>query len=246
MSAPQKIWNHDSLLKFRNAGETADLYIYDVIGDDFFGITAKQVAAELKAAKNVKDITVRINSPGGSVFESYSIYALLKDHAATKTVKVDGLAASGASVIAMAGDSIEMAKASMMMVHQAWTMAMGSADELRATADILDKMNGQLTSLYADRTGQPEETVSAMLAAETWMTAEEALANGFATSINSAADNMAAFIDPEKFKVYKAIPKAYREPLTEEQIKRMKMYEISNKINAEKAWTPKLYCDTPL
>lgn len=224
----------DSLLKFRNAGETADLYIYDVIGDDFYGITAKQVAAELKGAKNVKDITVRINSPGGSVFESYSIYALLKDHAATKTVKVDGLAASGASVIAMAGDSIEMAKASMMMIHQAWTMAMGSADELRATADILDKMNGQLTGLYAERTGQPEETVSAMLAAETWMTAEEALANGFATSINEGQDKLAAYIDPGKFKVYKQIPKAYKTPLTPQDIRDFQAF----KINAEKARMP--------
>lgn len=236
MSAPQKLWKHDSLIQFRNGGETADLYIYDTIGDDFYGITAKQVAAELKAAKKVDEIVVRINSPGGSVFESYSIYALLNDHAAKVSVKVDGLAASGASVIAMAGDTIEMASASMLMIHEAWTMAIGSADELRATADILEKMNGQLTGIYAGRTGQSEEDVAALLAAETWFTAEEAVAAGFATGINQSTSKMAAYIDPKRFKVFKTIPKEFSTPLTEEQIKRRQFSNVENKLNVMKAW----------
>lgn len=211
------------LCQFRNNGETAELFIYGVIGDDFGGITSKEVANELKAAKKASEIVVHINSVGGSVFESHAIYAQLTSHKAKKSVTVDGVAASGGSVIAMAGDSITMAKAASMMIHEAWNITIGTADDMRKTAAILDQLNGQLVELYAARTGQKEDKVRQMLADETWMTADQALELGFATDINQHADRMAAFIDPDGLKCkkdkaegrmkYKFIPEEFVKPL---------------------------------
>lgn len=225
--------NAKAIVKIRNGGDDAELFIYEPIGADFFGgISATQVKNELRAAKNAKNLSIRINSPGGDVFDSYTILNLLKEHPATKSVSVDGLAASGASLIAMAGDTVTMAPASMMMIHEASAGAYGRAADLRALADVLDKLNGQLAGIYGERTGLDAETLAAMLNEETWLTAEEAVDHGFADSINEQAQRAAAFIDPTVFKNYKHIPDVFKSPLTEQDKLALKKMEL----NSIKAW----------
>lgn len=170
--------------QIRAEGDAVDIDIYDVVGDPYGDApTAKQVLDTLASAKGAKQINVRINSVGGEVFAGLSMYSLLADHKAKKTVYIDGLAASIASIIAMAGDEIVMSESAMMMVHHPWSIAIGDAADMRATADFLDKVSGQLVGIYAARTGQKTDDVATAMAAETWMTAKEAKALGYATKI---------------------------------------------------------------
>jgi ATP-dependent protease ClpP protease subunit len=159
-----------------------EIYLYGVIGETFFseGVTATQFAADLKALGNVSAIDLRINSEGGDVFHGRTIYTLLKDHPAKVTVYVDGLAASIASLIAMAGDEIIMGEGTFMMIHNPWTVAMGDSNELRRMADLLDTIGGAMVDTYVARTGAKKDDVVAWLNAETWMTSQEAIDRGFA------------------------------------------------------------------
>lgn len=170
------------------------LYVYDDIGSSFWsdGVTAKGIAAELAKAGKIGSITMRINSPGGDVFEGLTIFNLIRSQGVPVRVMVDGLAASAASLIAMAGDNIIMADNALLMIHNAWTVAVGDANEMRKTADTLDKVSGTLVGTYARRTGQAEADVQAMMDAETWLNAEEAVAKGFATATSKASDEEAA------------------------------------------------------
>lgn len=156
------------------------LSIYDEIG--FWGVQAKDFVSELAAVKS-KVINVEINSPGGDVFAGLAIYNALKSSGKEIVVKVMGVAASAASLIAMAGDRIVMPKNTFMMIHNPWSFAMGNADELRETAETLDKIGGSLLATYAARTGMAEDKLAEMLAKDTWMTADEALEMGFATEV---------------------------------------------------------------
>lgn len=162
------------------AGEPAKLYIYDEIG--YFGQTAKGLATDLAEA-GADEVEVHLNSPGGDVFDGLAIYQALKDHPATVTVHIDGLAASIASVIAQAGDKIVMAPKASMMIHDGWTMACGNAGDLRKTAELLDKQSSIIASVYADRTGQPLDFWRDRMLDETWYSAEEALAAGLVDEI---------------------------------------------------------------
>lgn len=157
----------------------AELLIYDVI-DPYWGISAKQIADDLKAAKDAKTIRVRINSPGGSIIEGTAIHNLLRRHSGKKIVTVDGMAASMASVVAMAGDEIEMGEGSYIMIHNPLGFVYGTAEDMQDYADLLSKMKDQLIGIYAKRTGQSPEDLSAMMDAETWMTPAEAIDKGFA------------------------------------------------------------------
>lgn len=169
-------------------GESADVMIYDQIGSGFFeeGVTAKSFAAELKAAGKVKTLNVHINSLGGSVVDGLAIYNSLAKHKARKTVHIDGIAASIASVIAMAGDEIRLAENGFVMIHDPSSIAVGSAEEMRKQADILDKVKASIVGTYAKRTGQSEETLSAMMSEETWLSATEAKELGFADVIGDS------------------------------------------------------------
>jgi ATP-dependent protease ClpP protease subunit len=163
-----------------------EISIMDVIGYDYWsggGVTAKSVKAKLDANPNAKSIKVLINSPGGDVFEGIAIQALLKRTGATVDVEILGWAASAASVIAMAGDTIRMHDGSLMMIHQAWTMAMGSAGDMRQTADFLEKIDASILDIYVRRTGGNRDEIRTMVENETWMTAEEAVAAKFASSV---------------------------------------------------------------
>lgn len=172
------------MLKIMQAADTMELWLYDEIGDTFWGgVSAKDVVRDIAASKT--PISVRINSPGGIVTEGYAIYNALSQHRHGVTVQVDGLAASIASIIAMAGEQIIMAEMSMMMIHNPWTIAVGDAREFRSVADTLEKMQAQSAGLYAKRSGMSEAEAQAAMDAETWYTAEEAVAAGLADAISS-------------------------------------------------------------
>jgi ATP-dependent protease ClpP protease subunit len=171
---------------FRMASSNhAELYIYDAIGDDFWGegITAKSITRALKEFGNVDTITVRINSPGGSVFDGNAIYNALNRHPARVLVEVDALAASAASVIAMAGDEIRVAKNALVMIHNAAGATRGEAKDHEKTAEVLRKISESAADIYVARTGRTKDEVIAWMDDETWFTSDEALEHGFATNI---------------------------------------------------------------
>jgi ATP-dependent Clp protease protease subunit len=134
----------------------------------------------------VSDITVRINSGGGDVFAGVAIHSMLKRHQANVTVYIDGLAASIASIIAMAGDKVIMPKGSMMMIHNPWSFTGGDANDFRKMADTLDAIRDSMIPIYADKTGMTSEEIIALLDAETWLSAEEAVEMGFATEVEDS------------------------------------------------------------
>jgi ATP-dependent protease ClpP protease subunit len=177
------------------AGEPAALYIFDEI-NPMWGIGAQQVVDQLKTI-DASQIDVHINSPGGNVFDGIAIMNALRNHKANVTVKVDGLAASIASVIAMAGDSIVMSLGSQMMVHNPSGFAMGDAKTMRELADTLDKSRASIASIYADRAGGTVDAWGTAMDAETWYTAQEAVDAGLADKVDdsSQAEDIAAKFD---------------------------------------------------
>ena len=170
--------------------DPAVLSIFDDIGA--FGVSAKSFLNDLASAQG-DSVRVEINSPGGDVFAGLAIYNGLRNSGKKVNVRVLGLAASAASLVAMAGDTIEMPENSFMMVHNPWGFAMGGASDMRDTADMLDKLGVSLASTYAKRTGKSAEEIAALLDAETWMSAAEAVDAGFATAVISEVPVKAAF-----------------------------------------------------
>ena len=159
------------------ATNSAELYIYDEIG--YFGVSASDLVRDLNSL-NVSTIELRINSPGGEVFDGMAIYNALRDHSATVNVTVDGLAASAASFIAMAGDKITMNRGSQMMIHDGLAVCVGNAGEMRSMADTLDQTSDQIASLYAERAGGSVTQWRDAMRAETWYTPESAVKAGLA------------------------------------------------------------------
>ena len=174
--------------------ESVEVSIYDEIG--LGGVSAKQFAADLKKLKG-QHIDLRINSVGGSVTEGAAIYNALKRHKGGLTVHIDGLAASMASVIAMAGEETRIAENALIMIHNPWSMTMGDADDLRKEADVLDKLKATLVNAYVRKSGQPRAAIEQMMDDEKWMDANEALALGFVDEID-APIAAAASITPEQ------------------------------------------------
>ena len=162
----------------RARGTGAEVAIYDEIGA--YGVSAKGFLAELGALPEGMPVDLRLNSPGGSVFDAVAIHNALKRHEGTVTVWIDGIAASAASYIAMAGDEIVMPENAFLMIHDPSGLVMGTAEDMRAMAEALDKVKGSLVSGYAAKSGRPREEVSVLMAAETWFDAGDAVAQGFA------------------------------------------------------------------
>jgi len=171
-------------------GSSAEVIIYDEIG--YWGVTAADFVDEVKAL-DVASLDVRINSPGGEVFDGFAIMNALVNHPASVTTYVDGLAASAASIILQAGARRVAAKASQVMIHEGWGVAIGPATELRALADQLDQVNGLIAEVYADRSGGAVQGWRAAMAAETWYTGAEAAEAGLVDEVTgggaSAAEN---------------------------------------------------------
>jgi ATP-dependent protease ClpP protease subunit len=158
--------------------------IFDIIGEDFWsgeGVTAKSVAKQLRAISG--PVEVQINSPGGDVFEGFAIYNLLREHPYDVSVKVIGMAASAASVIAMAGDTIAVGAAAFIMIHNCWVLAVGNRNDLREAADFLEPFDAALRQVYMARTGQKEPKINQMMNDETYINGQEAVDMGFADEL---------------------------------------------------------------
>ena len=181
---------------------TGELLLYGLIGsgnglswmDD--EITPKSFKTQLDDLGDISDLNVFINSDGGDVFAGQAIYSMLKRHPATVTVYVDGLAGSIASVVAMSGDRVVMPRNAMMMVHNPWTMGIGDAEQFRKIADSLDQIRESILVAYQDKTGKTRDDLIPMLNAETWMTAEQAVQQGFADEVESAKAVAASVVRP--------------------------------------------------
>ena len=183
-------------------GETsAEISIYDAIGS--FDVNAKQFVDELKDI-SAEVINLRINSPGGSVIDGNAMFNALQRHPAKVITHIDGLAASMASVIAMAGDEVHMADNALLMIHNPWTFSMGDADELRADADLLDKMSASILSSYG-RSQYEADELKNLMDEETWFTAQEAFDAGFvdhiSTGLRAAAGDITAMAEGAEIKV---------------------------------------------
>lgn len=167
------------------ASDDNTITIFDVIGTDYWtgeGVTAKRIAAALRAIGD-KPVTVLVNSPGGDMFEGLAIYSLLREHPAEVTVKVLGLAASAASIIAMGGDTVQIARAGFLMIHNAWIYAAGNRHEFREYADYLEPFDRSMADIYAARTGMEFEEIQTIMDAESWIGGSDAIEQGFADSL---------------------------------------------------------------
>lgn len=164
--------------------DAASISIYDRIGESYDGegVTAKRIAAVLRNI-GARDVTVNVNSPGGDFFQGVAIYNLLREHKAKVTVKVMGIAASAASVIAMAGDEILMGDGAFLMIHNAWAMAIGNRHDMTAAAEQLAPFDAAMAQVYAARSGQTVAEAAAMMDKETWIGAAQAVEDGFATGL---------------------------------------------------------------
>ena len=194
---------HGVLYEVRaSAGDSvAELLIYDDIGRDPFGdgISAKDIADQLISMKGASTINVRINSVGGSVWDAIAIFNSLERHSARIVVDIEGVALSAASIIAMAGDEIRMASNALMMIHNPIGLGIGGAEDMRKTAELLDTCKQTIINTYARKTRQSESQISAWMDAETWFTADEAIAKRFAHK-KTPAMKVAAIGDLSRFK----------------------------------------------
>jgi len=235
---PQKI---NKFWEFKNKSEgIGELSLYGEIssytwwGDE---ITPSQFKKDLDALGDISTLNVYINSPGGDVFAGQAIHSMLKRHDAKVNVFVDGLAASIASVIAMAGDSITMPANAMMMIHKATTFGWGDSDFFMNLAEDLEKIEQTVVNTYISKTGQSEEKIKELMKAETWMTADEALELAFIDEITEEKQVAASIkggilvlngqeMDLSK---YSKSPKFVAAERAETNDNLIKMYELQSK-----------------
>lgn len=171
-------------IRMKEDGDVAHVYVYDVI-DSYWGASAKGLVEALNEAGD-KTVHLHVNSPGGDVFEARAMVSAVRAHQARGhqvVAYIDGLAASAATYLALAGDQVHIADGGMFMVHNSWTLAWGNKAELRSTADLLDKIDGTIAADYARKTSASTEQIAAWMEAETWFTGAEALAAGFVDSV---------------------------------------------------------------
>lgn len=163
----------------------ATLWIYDPIGEMFGpdAVTAKGVRDRLANLRNIDRLTIRINSPGGEVDEAVAIHALLSEFKAEKVTKVDGMAASAATVVGVAGDRIEMAKGAKWMIHNPWGIAVGDYREMLKASEVAKQYRDSLVGMYAARTGKSDDDIRNAMDAETYMLDQEAVDWGFADAV---------------------------------------------------------------
>lgn len=173
----------------------ATMYLYDVI-DSFggsWGVSASEVLIALaQLPKDVTEIRLHVNSPGGDVFEGISIMNSLRNHSAKVVAIVDGLAASAASFIACAADELVMGRNTQLMIHDAWGICIGAAEDMRGTGDLLDKLSDSIASIYAEKAGADIDVMRALMLAETWYSADEAVAAGLADRVEGDTDPAAS------------------------------------------------------
>jgi ATP-dependent Clp protease protease subunit len=182
-------WN-PALQPQNKEGEEDDnsISILDFIGKDFWGegVTAKRISAALRTIGANKDVVVNINSPGGDLFEGIAIYNMLREHKGKVTVRVLGVAASAASVIAMAGDDVRVARAGFLMIHNVWVIGMGDRNDFTSMAEQLAVFDDALADVYSARTGKEKKVVAKMMDKETWLNGSQSVEEGFADSLLSS------------------------------------------------------------
>ena len=171
-----------SWYRLRAARHTAELLIYDEIGS--WGKTASGLLNELTELGDLQRVDLRINSPGGDVFEALAIHNALARHPARVVIHIDALCASAATVIALAGDEIRMADNALFMIHDVWTALSGNAEQLQQAADRINTLSEQIAALYARKTGADPDLIRQWMQAETWLTADQALQAGFIDAID--------------------------------------------------------------
>ncbi|KAK50386.1 head maturation protease, ClpP-related [Bordetella bronchiseptica] len=198
-------------LRAETEGEEANIYLHGVIGGWWGDIDATEFARTLS---NIKAATIhlRINSPGGDVFDARAMMTAISQHPAKVIGHVDGLAASAATDICMACDEVEITKGAFFMIHNAWTVAIGNKADMRETADLLEKVDGAITADYVARSGQSADQVKAWMDAETWFSADEALEYGFVDRIVDAAARKPGTSNAWNLAAYQNAPKALTEP----------------------------------
>lgn len=200
----KKFWN------FKNLDEkTGELTLYgEIANETWWGdeITPKEFKADLDKLGEIDTLNIYINSPGGDVFAGQAIHSMLKRHPAYKNIYIDGLAASIASVVVMAGDSVYMPKNAMMMVHNPWTLGLGDAAEFRKLAADLDKIRESLIAAYESRSALMREEIIRLMDAETWLTAEECQEYGFCDTVEKEKQ-IAACVDRALLARYRNTPR---------------------------------------
>ena len=186
-------------LALRAAAEDdpAEILLYDEIG--FWGVTATDFAAALSKAGD-GPLTLRINSPGGDVFDGYAIYNMLRARAAPVNVVIDGIAASAASFIAMAGSTITMGEPSMLMIHNSWGLCVGDRNDMLDMAATQEKIDGQIAGIYAGKCGKPVAEIAAMMDDETWLTSGEAKAQNFCDAVTGTPEPATSNALPARFR----------------------------------------------
>jgi len=190
--------------------DISEIWLYDEIG--LYGVTAKEFIAELNAVKSPK-IEMHINSPGGGVFDGHAIYNAVKRHPSEVTSLIDGLAASMASVIALAGDRVVMAKNAMFMMHNPHGVVIGTSEDMRKTADVLDKVRDTMIGAYSNKSGKERENIISLLDNAVYLNADEALEAGFIDEIGDKTMDLAAcakFVPALEKLGLKNIPKEIR------------------------------------
>lgn len=203
--APQALERWTPNLMAKDSDNT--ISVLDPIGQDPWtgeGVTAKRISAALRSIGAGNDVVINLNSPGGDLFEGMAIYNLLRDHKGKVTVKVLGIAASAASIIAMAGDEVLIARAGFLMIHDTWVVAIGNRIDLREIADTLEPFDTAMADIYSARSGIDAKKVQKMMDMETWIGGTSAVEQGFADAFlpadevkqdkNAKTDRVAAFL----------------------------------------------------
>lgn len=196
-----------SWLNVRNEGDgvTADIYLFDII-DSWFGIGKKSFVDSVKAT-GASHINVHISSPGGSVDDALAMHDFLKSYPATVHAYLTGVVASAATFLSAAADKVHMSENALYMIHNVWSWAVGTADEMRKEADTIDKFEERIIAIYQRKTGLRKSQIKSMLDEETWMDADEARSHGFVDKVVEAS-KLAAKVDLKNLqeKGFKNIP----------------------------------------
>lgn len=232
----KKFWNFKNA---KNDPKVGELMIYGEISESsWWGdeVTPKHFKKDLEALGEIDELKVYINSYGGDVFAGQAILSILNRLSIPVNVYIDGIAASAASIIAMAGDTIRMPKNAMLMIHNPWMIAVGYASDLRKAADELDKIRESIIPVYQEQTGLDSDEIASMMDAETWMTADEALEKGFIHEIEEAKEIAASI--KTGYKWIKNIPEQFRDkkPESTNQVSKLEISfnadEICNRVKA--------------
>ena len=220
---PNKIQN-------KTVADESTVYIYDEIG--YWGIRAEDFVKDFNAI-TAKTIHIRLNTPGGEVFDGITIANAIRSHTSKTVAHIDGLAASISSVIALAADEVVMSDNAFMMIHNPWSYVIGDAEDMRAEADLLDKICGTIMQANINKTGKDEKEMKGLMDAETWMTAEEALEMGFIDRIDEGEKNEKAKATMFDLSIFANVPaqlKGEQQPPTARELEKiLKNSGFSNK-----------------